>query len=172
MLTRRSVLSGLALAGTVLVLPPAQAAAALPRPGGKPILRVTGAISVRNDGDAAVFDRPMLEALGTVEIRTKTPWYTDRVRFEGVPMSRLMDVLGAKGRTLKVRALNDYESEIPISDFGKFNVILALKRDGHDMGVRDKGPLFIVYPYDSDPELQSQKYYSRSPWQIATMQVV
>ena len=35
------------------------------------------------------------------------------------------------------------------------------------MPVDDKGPLFIVYPYDSDPVLQTEKFYSRSAWQVA-----
>ena len=63
-------------------------------------------------------------------------------------------------------ALNDYSVEIPIEDFAKYHAILALKRDGEYMSVRDKGPLFIVYPYDNDPELRSQKFYSRSAWQV------
>jgi hypothetical protein len=39
------------------------------------------------------------------------------------------------------------------------------------MPVRDKGPLFIVYPYDSDTRLQSQTYYSRSAWQVCKLLV-
>ena len=86
-------------------------------------------------------------------------------------MTRLMEVVGADGTTLVVSALNDYTSEIPIEDFAKYNPILAIKRNGDYMPVRDKGPLFIIYPYDSSPELNKQKFYSRSPWQIARMQV-
>jgi hypothetical protein len=56
-----------------------------------------------------------------------------------------------------------------MEDFEKYNVILALKRDGEYMPVRDKGPLFVVYPYDSDPELRSQKFYSRSAWQVKSL---
>jgi hypothetical protein len=43
--------------------------------------------------------------------------------------------------------------------------------DQHAMTVRDKGPLFIIYPYDSNPDLKAQKYYSRSVWQIARIEV-
>ena len=68
-----------------------------------------------------------------------------------------------------VVALNDYTSEIPIADFQEFGVLMALKRDGAYMPVRDKGPLFIVYPYDSRSELRQQKYYSRSAWQVAKL---
>ena len=59
-----------------------------------------------------------------------------------------------------------------MEDFGRYHPIVALKRDGHYMEVRDKGPLFVVYPYDSAPELRSQRFYSRSPWQIARMEVL
>ena len=45
-------------------------------------------------------------------------------------------------------------------------MILALKRDGEYMTVR-AGPIFIVYPFDSNPDLKVQKYYSRSVWQVA-----
>ena len=57
------------------------------------------------------------------------------------------------------------------ADFARHDVILALKRDGQYMSVRDKGPLFIVYPFDSDPALRHQRYYSRSAWQLARLVV-
>jgi hypothetical protein len=84
-----------------------------------------------------------------------------------VSLDKLMKQVGASGKRAVVVALNDYSTEIPMEDFSKHNVILALKRDGEYMPVRDKGPLFIVYPYDSSPELQTQTYYARSAWQVA-----
>jgi hypothetical protein len=117
------------------------------------------------------FDRAGLEALGMVAIETNTPWYKGVVKFEGVPLHKLMQSVGATGDRLTVIALNDYSSDLPIEDFAKYNVILALKRDGEYMPVRDKGPLFIVYPYDNAPELRSQKFYSRSVWQVSRLVV-
>jgi len=111
----------------------------------------------------------MLEALGMETFSTTTPWYDGPVKFEGVRMSRLLDTVGATGTTVTAMALNDYSSEIPIEDFRKYPVILALKRDGAYMPVKDKGPLFIVYPYDSDPALKHQRFYSRSAWQVARL---
>jgi hypothetical protein len=58
-----------------------------------------------------------------------------------------------------------------MSDFARYNVLLALKRDGEYMPVRDKGPLFIVYPFDSNPDLRHQRFYSRSAWQLARIVV-
>jgi hypothetical protein len=140
-------------------------------PTGKVILTVTGKIANTNKGDAAVFDRSMLEALGMDGFETATPWYNRPVRFDGVRMQRLMQVVGASGTSVTAVALNNYTTDIPSTDFERYGVLLAMRRDGVDMPVSDKGPLFIVYPYDSEPELKSQLFYGRSAWQVAELVV-
>lgn len=170
MITRNIVLAAIvALAGLFGI--GAAKAESLAKPSQKPILTVSGNIKVTNEGNTAVFDRAMLEALGTISFETETPWYSEPVKFEGVPLAKLMQYLGAKGEHIVVTALNDYSSDIPFSDIMKYNVILAMKQNGQYMSVRDKGPLFIVYPFDSDPELKHQTYYGRSVWQISKINV-
>ncbi|AEW72573.1 hypothetical protein EcWSU1_01134 [Enterobacter ludwigii] len=143
----------------------------LPKLEGKPVLTISGKIENSNQNGAAVFDIAGLEKIGLVTMRTRNPWYNDQTSFEGIPMKKLMELVGAKGTVLSVTALNDYTTEIPIEDFTKYNVILAIKMNGQYMRVRDKGPLFIVYPYESNKELDNQVYYSRSAWQISKMVV-
>lgn len=133
------------------------------------ILTVSGKIKNTNVGDTAVFDRGMLEALGMRSFETHTPWYDQKARFEGPLMTRVLDAVGAYGDRVMALALNDYATEIPISDFNRFGTILAMKRDDVYLSVREKGPLFVVYPYDSDTELKQQKYYGRSAWQVAQL---
>jgi hypothetical protein len=164
MVTLSIVTGGLLAAAAV-------AAGSLAMPTDKPILTISGKISVTNKDGTAQFDRAMLEALGMVSFTTKTPWYPDAVTFEGVPLAKLLDAVGANGERLIAVALNDYAAELPIKDIRDTGVILALKRDGAYMPVRDKGPLFIVYPFDDHPELKSQTYYSRSVWQVARLEV-
>ena len=147
------------------------AAEALPTPSGKPILVVSGNIAQANADGEARFDRDMLEALGTVTFETTTPWDRERVRFEGVPLGRLLDRVGASGSRLVAVALNDYSAELPVEDARRYDVILALRRNGEYMPVQNRGPLFIVYNFDSDPELKNQKFYSRSVWQVARLEV-
>jgi len=149
----------------------ATGAAQLPQPAAQPILTITGKIGVVNKGGSAQFDRAMLEGLGTVSFSTHTPWYKEPVIFEGVPLARLLDLLEVHGDTLVAVALNDYTTEIPITDATKYEPILALKRNGEYMPVRDKGPIFIVYNYDSNFELRSQKFYSRSAWQVTRIEI-
>lgn len=153
-------LMGMAVASLAMADP-------LPSPTEKPILTIAGNISTANKNGEAQFDRPMLESLGLLTVETTTPWYTGPVKFEGVSLDKLMKLVGASGERAVVVALNDYSSEIPMADFAKYNVILALKRNGEYMPVKDKGPLFVIYPFDSVPELKSQTYYGRAVWQVA-----
>ncbi len=170
MITKRSMGALLAGASAVAMNSVSNAwADVLPAPTVRPILAISGMIAVRNFGDEARFDRPMLEALGTTSFKATTPWFEGAVEFEGVPMTRLLHAVGASGDKITAVALNDYTTEIPVSDFDRFGVILALKRNGEYMSIRDKGPLFIIYPYDSQPELQNRRYYARSAWQVARL---
>lgn len=127
------------------------------------ILTIDGAIA---GGVPIELTRSELEAIGSASITTSTPWHEGTPQFEGVPMSALLEHVDATGETADVVALNDYRTSIPVSDFTEYPVILALKQDGEYMSVRDKGPMFIIYPFDEFDELQADIYYSRSAWQV------
>jgi hypothetical protein len=167
---RRAAAAALASA-TCFAFSRRTASASLPPLSERPILTVSGKIANTNRGDAAQFDRPMLEALGMSGFETTTPWYPGPVRFDGVRMDRLLEVVGSSGDRVLAYALNDYTTELPVSDFAAYGVLLAFKRNGEYMPVRDKGPLFIVYPFDSRSELKHQRFYSRSAWQLARLDV-
>ena len=113
----------------------------------------------------------MIERLGMETVVTKTPWYKGAESFEGVRLSRLMQCVGAYGDRVMMSALNDYTSELPLSDFSQYGTLLALKRGGEYMPVSDKGPLFVIYPFDDNPELRQDKFYMRSVWQVSTMEI-
>lgn len=132
------------------------------------VLKVDGRV---RGGAPMQFTRADLERLGVATIRTGTPWHDGVQLFEGVPLDALMRHVGADGSRVRVVALNKYQTEIPLEDFAALKPILALKRGGRYMEVPDKGPLFVVYPYDERPELKSERYYGRSAWQVRSMTV-
>lgn len=158
-----------ALAAAVAVI--ACTAHALEPARGEVVLTISGAISETNAGEAATFDRAMLEAMEAVTVETSTIW-TDGVQtFVGVPLVTLLDAVGAEGATLRASAINDYAVEIPVSDAVAGGPIVAYLRNGAPMSLRDKGPLWIVYPFDSSPEYRSELIYSRSIWQLDRIEV-
>tara|TARA_R110000850_G_scaffold28437_39_gene79541 strand:+ start:276 stop:788 length:513 start_codon:yes stop_codon:yes gene_type:complete len=141
---------------------------AMPARAGDVILTIDGNVTGNAPVDMTIDD---IEALGSATIVTKTPWHDTSVSFTGVRLSSLLEKTGAKGKTLSVAALNNYRSEIPVSDIGEHGVILAYKQDGEYMPVSDKGPLFVVYPFDAEPELNTEVYYTRSAWQVRSITV-
>lgn len=143
----------------------------LPMPTGDVILTVTGAGMTNIDG-AAALDLAMLEEMGSAEIETSTIWTEGTQTFEGVPLGVLIDRLAIEGETLSAVAINDYAVEIPTSDGVEGGPIIAYKMNGKPMSVRDKGPLWVIYPYDSDPAYQTEVIYSRSIWQLDRLDVV
>lgn len=117
------------------------------------------------------FDLRTLENLPQHAFTTMTPWSDQPIRFSG-PLLR--DVLTAKstnGQNIRATAINDYRINIPIQDTERFDMIVATRMNGERMSVRDKGPLFVVYPFDSLPELQHARYYERSIWQLKSIEV-
>ncbi|MDX1464307.1 MAG: oxidoreductase [Halomonas sp.] len=138
----------------------------LPEPTGRVILTLSGDIGNPNVGDEAQFDRAMLEALPSRVIETHTPWHSDKGRFEGPLVRALLEVVGADGDCLRIRALNDFEARVPRSDFYDHDVILAMSRNGQPLGIRDYGPLFVVYPFDAHPELLTEAVRFRSVWHV------
>jgi hypothetical protein len=152
---------------------PSRPAAARDAPGGAPVLRVSG--RALSSADRGQFDMAMLERMPQRVIVTSTPWYPSARQFTG-PLLR--DVLAAAGlaaeadATLRCVALNDYKVDIPNADARRIDVILARLLDGKPMSVREKGPLFVMYPFDEQPALRTSVYFGRCIWQLKGIEVL
>lgn len=166
MKARRLLLGALLGAASVVALP----ALALEAPKERPILTVSGKIGVKNAGAAARFDMKMIEALPQHTFTTRTPWYDKPVKFTGPLLSDLLAAVKASGNNISAVAINDYKISIPVADL-KHKPIVARLLDDQPMPVREKGPLFVVYPFDSSAELRSSTYYERSIWQLKALEV-
>jgi hypothetical protein len=162
MLSRFTTLLACALALFVSSATPAQTT--LPQPTGRVILDVSGKINA--PGGRVRFDLKGLESLGIAKVATSTPWTEGKPEFEGVRLRDLLKVVGADGATVTPVALNDYKLDIPRDDFEKYPVILAYRMNGEELKVREKGPLWIVYPRDDYPELDNRLIRSRWVWQV------
>ena len=133
----------------------------------------TAILEIRNEKQdrIGVYNIAALEALGLHSIATETPWTEGEMQFEGVLVRDLLRQIGVKtGRILAI-ALNDYRISIPVSDFENFDVILATRINGSEMSVRDRGPIWLIYPWSSEPVLRDEVYFARSIWQLRMIQV-
>jgi hypothetical protein len=167
---RRVLAAGVLAAGGACL--GAAISSTLARPSGPVILTVRGKVSITNGNAGADFDMAMLERMPQRSILTKTPWYDSARRFTGPLLRDVLAASGAKGSTIRAIALNDYKVEMPFDDPQKIDVVMARLLDDRPMLVREKGPLFIIYPFDDLPELRSAVYFARCAWQLRTLEVV
>lgn len=160
--------AGLGAAYDVVTPPRLKPGDAVPAPQGRIVLTVHGAMAHPNDHGKLAFDRATLERIGLIRYTCTNRWYQQPVTFEGVLGSAFLDIVGVPpGATmLYMRALNDYTVRIPISDFRRWPVMLALKLNGEYMSVRNKGPVWVVYPTHIDPALGGDLYQGRWIWQL------
>ncbi len=144
---------------------------ALDAPAGPVVLTVLGRVRKPNQGDKAVFDMAMLERLPQHSFVTRTPWYSTPRKFSGPLLRDVLASCSAEGSNVRATALNDYRVDLPFADTQRYDVLVARLLDDKPMAVRDKGPLFIIYPFDSSAELRTTVYYSRSAWQLTSIEV-
>ncbi len=147
------------------------AAHCLPEPSGEVVLVIEGHIDCPNAGITARLDREMLHAIGSQTITTATIWTDGQQRFTGLPIARLLDAVDARGETLVARAINDYAMRVPVDELIRDGAFLAFERNGRPMTVRDKGPLWIIYPWDENPDLRTEAIYARSIWQLEHIRI-
>jgi hypothetical protein len=145
---------------------PGLAAQTLSKPKGPVILTVSGQIDQRNVGDLAEFDAEMLDALPAAHFTTATPWHKIPVRFSGPALKTVLAAAGARGRVLRMIAMDKYEVSVPFDDAARFLPLLARRADGTELKIRTQGPVFMIYPFDTQPLLKSDTYYGRSIWQL------
>jgi len=124
---------------------------------GRTTLTMSGSVSLSIDEFEALAPRTI--------IKTSTPWHT-ATTFSGISGKDFIRVTGATGQTVVVRAINDYQTKIPISDLTDLGALFVTRMNGKRLSLRQKGPLFVIYPFDQKPELKSELYYGRSIWQV------
>ncbi|MGY6411238.1 MAG: oxidoreductase [Alkalilacustris sp.] len=112
-----------------------------------------------------------LRALGETEITTATPWTDGVVRFTGVTLARLLGDDVPPGSTLRLIALNDYASEMPAADVDANAPVIAYWMNGRPMSIRDKGPFWVIFPFDQGEQFQSEMVFSRSVWQLVRIEI-
>ncbi|PCJ10203.1 MAG: oxidoreductase [Rhodobacteraceae bacterium] len=134
-----------------------------------PVLEVTGGQVPDQIFSLSVQD---LRDIAVKNIVTSTIWTQGVHEFSGVPLYTLLQHLQVTGTTIQAIALNDYAVTIPLSDVRIGGPIVAFAIDGQPIPRREKGPLWIIYPFDQSPEYRTETVYSRSIWQLNRLNII
>lgn len=165
-MSRRILAFGAVHIAMMAMLTPVASAEEIAKPTGEVVLTIDGSIGNRNAEGGADFDLEMLRALPSVKITTTSPWTEGATEFEGVSMEALFRTVAATGTSIKAAALNDYIANVDAATIVSSGAILAYRMNGADISVRDKGPLWIMFPFDQKPQLKAETIYSQSVWQL------
>lgn len=130
---------------------------------------------VRREGDVGgevILGQAELEALEQVTIHTSTPWTTGIRSFRGPSLKTVIEHLHIQASSLRLVALNDYSAEISLQDIGPDYPIVATRIDDLPIPVRENGPFWIIFPYDSDPKFRTEIVYGQSVWQLSGLTAI
>ncbi len=130
-------------------------------------------VDVKGDGsDLRSMTDADLQALPQVEFTTSTIWTTDPVTFAGPTLAAVLESVGAADGSLSMVAVNDYKVQMPRGVVAQDAPIIATRLNGEPFTIRNKGPLWLVFPFDSSTAYQTEEIYSYSIWQLTRIAVV
>ncbi len=114
-----------------------------------------------------------LLAMEQFSVHTENEFVDGLAEFTG-PLARdviaLLDALEIT--TLRLTAVNEYIIEVPVSDILDYDVIFAMSQNGERLSIRDKGPIWVIYPMTDNVELQDRIYNDRLIWQLVKVDIL
>lgn len=178
---RRPFSIALAVIALLGLAVPAPWAAELAAPQSAVVVTVAGAIQHTNRGPfdpnadfflkyhevsfekAAAFDRPMLQQLGMHQVEIAFDGWPAPLRLEGPRLRDLVAAVGGAGQSVSLMALDGYASEISWADLEALDWIVGIRQDGRELGLGQRGPLWVVYTYPDGRKLTPDDEL-RWPW--------
>lgn len=121
------------------------------------------------EGPTIALTRAELEALPQVEFATATEWTEGVARYSGPSLNTVLELADLQGQPVEAVAANDYKITLTPDLVGPDYPIVALRIDDKPFGLRELGPLWIVYPYDLAPAYRSEEIFAASIWQLVRL---
>ena len=139
------------------------------------LLTVTGNIQPAKAaaGNKVTFNFKELSALATTSIRATTN-YSGNAEYTGPLMKDVLAKAGmpATSKEVILVGLDGYQIRVPVSDFVKWEVVLAYTQNGKRLEIETKGPLLVMYPSDKYPkELRTHTTYGKQVWALVSINV-
>lgn len=156
---KRSTLVSFAAFSLMAALPDGQSAAKAETPE-------TVLLTVHGGALKQEFALSDLDALPQQSFITSTIWTTEPAEFSGPSLSAVMAASGQTAEVLTLRAVNRYSITMNTGALEENAPIVATRINGKTFGLRERGPLWVVYPYDANPRYRSEHTFAASIWQL------
>jgi len=123
-------------------------------------------------GESVTFTDAQLMEMPQKVFETETIWTDGVVEFSGPALKAVVEQAELTLGDVELYAINDYNIVLPLDKIEDDAPIVANRIDGAPFSVRDKGPLWIVFPYDDVSRYNSEEYFALSVWQLNKLNVL
>lgn len=123
-------------------------------------------------GQSVTFTDAELMALPQQSFETETIWTEGVVTFSGPSLKAVIAQAAMSPGDVELYAINDYNVVLPAGKIEDGAPIIANRINGAPFSVRDKGPLWIVFPYDGESRYNTEEYFALSVWQLNRLNVL
>jgi hypothetical protein len=100
--------------------------------------------------------------------------YSGNAEYTGPLMKDVLAKAGmpATAKEVILVGLDGYQIRVPVSDFVKWEVVLAYTQNGKRLEIETKGPLLVMYPNDKYPkELRNHATNIKQVWALVSVKV-
>lgn len=116
-----------------------------------------------------------LDAMAQQTVDTATPYSHGEVRFSGPlledVLEKVMDDEIEQGTPITLTALNDYTVHTTVDVLSKADAIIATRKDGIRLSIRDRGPFWLILPLSDRPELDNENYHRLLVWHLHQIRI-
>lgn len=123
-------------------------------------------------GQSVTFTDAELMALPQESFETETIWTEGVIAFSGPSLKSVLEHAGMTPGDVELYAINDYSVVLPLEKLEDGAPIIANRINGAPFSVRDKGPLWVVFPYDDESRYNTEEYFALSVWQLNRLNVL
>lgn len=123
-------------------------------------------------GRTVTFTDAQLMELPQEVFKTETIWTEGDVEFSGPTLKAVLEHAEMTLGDVELYAINDYNVVLPVDKIEDAAPIIANRLNGEPFSVREKGPLWVVFPYDDVERYNSEEYFAFSVWQLNKLNVL
>jgi len=129
-------------------------------------------IHLSDGGDSIELTDEDLMKMDRQSFTTTTLWTEEPHEFSGPSLHHVLQQVGADPDfAIDLIAANDYKATLDPDVFSETYPIVANRIDGRPFTIREKGPLWVMFPFDQEDEYKSEVYFGAAVWQLTKIEL-
>ncbi|AVW91352.1 MULTISPECIES: oxidoreductase [Roseobacteraceae] len=130
-------------------------------------------ISIEGTDERFEITDDMLLQLEQQSFQTSSLWTEGSPSYSGPSLTSVLSMVGIhEQNSMTFVGANDYKVDISPALIDDTYPIIANRIDGMPFSLREKGPLWIMYPFDKRKEYQTEPVYGAAVWQLVEIRVL